>query len=233
MTGPDDISDRLLQQSAWWHSLAASQQEKVRAELLTKVFPTNAAVCIKGDPVDFWPGVASGLLKICTTDIHGRAATLMGVPSGGWFGEGSLLKNEPRRYDAIALRESTVVMMTRSCFSWLLDNSIGFNRFILLQINERLGQFIGSVEYQRLLTPEGRLARTLAQMFNPLLFPGVDLTLSFSQLELGQLSGLSRQRINQALRELEEAGLIEVQYGSVVVKSVEGLRYYPEDIPSG
>lgn len=233
MADLSEITDHLLEHSDWWHALAATQQAKVRDDLITRVFPANASVCRRGEPVDYWPGVATGLIKICTTDEHGRAATFMGVPCGGWFGEGSLLKDEPRRYDAIALRESTVVMMSRACFTELLDNSIGFNRFVLMQINERLGQFIGSVEYQRLLSPEGRLARTLAQMFNPQLFPGVDLTLTFSQAELGQLSGLSRQRINQALRVLENADLVDVQYGRVIVKSIDGLRYYPGDVPGG
>ena len=37
-------------------------------------------------------------------------------PAGAWFGEGSLLKNEPRKYDVVALRESRVALMPRATF---------------------------------------------------------------------------------------------------------------------
>lgn len=225
---PTICRDSLLARSVWWGTLAATQQEQVRRESHVRLIGANAFVCRQGDAPDFWPGVASGLVKLSSGDETGRTATLAGVPSGGWFGEGSLLKNENRRYNAIALRDSQIVFVPAHTFSWLLDNSIGFNRFVLHQLNERLSHFIGSVEHQRLLKPEGRLARCLAQMFNPFLFPGVDPTFPFSQQELGQLTGLSRQRVNQALQLLEKEGLISVRYGAVQVESVLGLACYPE-----
>ena len=204
----------------------------MRQDARIKTVAANAYVCRNGEPVTVWPGVASGLVMLSNTDPNGRIATLTGVPAGCWFGEGSMLKQEARRYDAIALRDSTIITIPRATFEWLLDNSIGFNRFVLHQINERLGLFIGSLESQRLLTPEGRLARCLAYMFNPFLFPGVDTDLSFSQTELAQLTGLSRQRVNQALQILEQAELVEVRYGSVTARDIDALRAYPQPPPA-
>jgi CRP-like cAMP-binding protein len=40
--------------------------------------------------------------------------------TGGWFGEGSLLKRKPRRYDIIALRDTHMALMPRSSFAWLV-----------------------------------------------------------------------------------------------------------------
>ena len=79
-----------------------------------------------------------------------------------------------------------------------MDTSIAFNRFLLTQLNERLGQFIGMVEYERLLEPDARVARCLAELFNPYLYPGNRAELEISQEEIGYLSGVSRQRVNQA-----------------------------------
>jgi hypothetical protein len=62
--------------------------------------------------------------------------------------------------------------MPRATFEWLLDTDIDFNRFLLMQLNERLGQFIAMVEYERLLEPDARVARSLAALFNPVLYPG-------------------------------------------------------------
>ena len=44
-----------------------------------------------------------------------------------------------------------VALMPEATFFWLLDTSIPFNRFILTQLNERLGQFMATFEHDRLL----------------------------------------------------------------------------------
>jgi len=49
----------------------------------------------------------------------------------------------------------------------LLDTKIPFNRFTLTQLNERLGQFIGAFEHDRLDEPEPRVAHTIADMLRP------------------------------------------------------------------
>ena len=47
-----------------------------------------------------------------------------------------------------------------------------------------------------------------------------------SQEEIGYLSGVSRQRVNQALRVLEGAQLLRIEYGGITVLDVEGLKRY-------
>jgi CRP/FNR family cyclic AMP-dependent transcriptional regulator len=114
--------------------------------------------------------------------------------------------------------------MPRATFTRLLDSSIAFNRFLLEQLNERLAQFIAMLEYERLMDPESRVARCLAWLFNPFLYPGVGQKLRVSQEEIGNLSGISRQRVNQALQALERDGLLRVEYGGVTILDLEGLR---------
>lgn len=217
------IGLQLVHGSMWWQSLAAPQQERVTATIRFKSVDADGVICQKGELVEQWTGIASGVAKIASSSIEGKGVTLSGLPAGSWFGEGSLLKSEIRRYEVVAIKPAVVAMMPKATFDWLLDTSISFNRFLLIQLNERLGQFIGTVETDRLLGPEGRVARALAQLFNPLLFPGVKPTLEISQTEVGLLTGLSRQRANQALQALEKMNLLKVDYGSITVLDLQGL----------
>jgi len=146
------------------------------------------------------------------------------MPPGGWFGEGTVMKCEPYRYNIQALRRSVVAGLPVESFHWLLDHSIGFNRFVMNQLNERLGQFIAALEIDRLNNPDARVARNLVSLFNPVLYPGVGQVLRFTQQELAYLVGLSRQRVNEALNGLSAQGLIRVEYGGLRVLDLPGLR---------
>jgi CRP/FNR family cyclic AMP-dependent transcriptional regulator len=216
----------IIEGSIWARELTPEQRQRVVAEAAERPVPEGGYVCRRGEPVESWIGVIDGLVKISSVSPEGKAVTFTGVPPGGWFGEGSLLKADPWKYDAVALRPSLVALVPRATFAWLLDSSIAFNRFLLLQLNERLGQFIGMLETDRLLDPEARIARCLAMLFNPHLYPGVERRLQLSQEEIGYFSGISRQRANQALRALEAARLLTLEYGGITVLDVEGLRRY-------
>lgn len=218
--------ESLLLQSNWWSQLAAADQARVVRETVIRDVPADTLICHKGEAVENWIGVIEGLVKIAAVSPEGKPVTFTGVPAGGWLGEGSLLKDEPRRYDVVALRPSRIAHLPRSTFHWLLDNNLPFNRFLLQQLNERLGQFIALVEFERLLGPDARVARCLAQLFNTQLYPGLGALLEISQTELGYLTGLSRQRVNQALQSIEAAGLLRVEYGGITVTDLDGLRAY-------
>ena len=213
-------------ESPWAHSLTPPQMQLVEATLLERRVPAGGYVCRKGEPVEHWVGIVDGLVKMSSLSPTGKVTTLTGLPEGAWFGEGSLLKDEPRKYDVVALRDSRIAWMPRATFDWLLGTSIPFNRFLLLQLNERLGQFIAMIEYERLLEPDARVARCLAELFNPLLYPGHREQLEISQEEIGYLSGVSRQRVNQALQVLSREGLLDIEYGSIRIRDLARLRRY-------
>ena len=129
-------------------------------------------------------------------DSGSQAITFTGLPPGGWFGEGTLLKREAYRYNVQALRRSVVAGLPIEMFHTLLETSIGFNHFILKQLNERLGQFIAAREIDR------------------------------TQQELADLVGLSRQRVNQALHHLAALGLIRIEYGGLRVLDLSRLQRF-------
>jgi CRP/FNR family cyclic AMP-dependent transcriptional regulator len=218
--------DEMLRATRWAAVLTPAELSRVVTETIEQSCPAGAFVCRKGEPADAWLGVIEGLIKINAVSADGRSVTFTGMPEGSWFGEGSLLKTEARRYDAVTLRDSRIARMPRATFEWLLGASIPFNRFLLVQLNERLGQFIGMVEHDRLLDTDARVARYLAELFNPILYPGYSRQLRISQEELGYLTGMSRQRVNQALQALDREHLLRVGYAGIEILDVEGLRRF-------
>ena len=213
-----------LAQIPWLALLTPSERKRIEPQVVVSDPGPGDYVCRMGRPATYWFGVVEGLLKMSTDSPSGRSITFTGVPPGGWFGEGTVIKRESYRYNISALRRSVVAGLPVDTFHWLLDNSIGFNRFVMNQLNERLAQFIEAREIDRSTDPDVRVARNLATLFNPTLYPGVGEMLRITQQELAYLVGLSRQRVNVALNRLEEQGAIRIEYGGMRVLNLAALR---------
>jgi CRP/FNR family cyclic AMP-dependent transcriptional regulator len=211
-----------LQGIPWLRLLQPEDRVRAVAALLVGDAAAGDYVCRVGRPVTYWFGVVEGLLKMSADNAQGMTMTFTGLPPGGWFGEGTALKREPYRYNVQA-------------------HSISFNRFVMNQLNERLGQFIAAREIDRLNNPDVRVARSLAALFNPVLYPGVGEILRITQQELAYLVGLSRQRVNEALAALEAQATIRVEYGGLRVLDLAALRSSvsldqqnkPQNMPNG
>jgi len=137
-----------------------------------------------------------------------------------------VIKREDRRYDVIAIRDSRVLLVPETVFNTLLSDSLPFAGFVVRQLNERMGQFIATVQNDRLLGADARVAQAVAQLFHPELYPKTTEVLELSQEEIGLLTGLSRQRVNQALRRLEAGGMVSLAYQTIRVTDLEGLRRF-------
>lgn len=219
-------ADELHSVAFWASELHEDEFERARRGITLKAYDEGAYLWHRGDRFDYWTGIADGLVKVSTIAKTGKAMTFAGIRSGGWFGEGSILKDEARQYDVVALRRTRVAMMNRAAFMWLVENSVAFNRFLVRQLNERLGQFMALVEYDRTLDSPARLARTLGWLFNPVIYPRPIDVLDISQEELGLLCGLSRQKANEALKVLEKNEVLRVEKGAIVALDIPRMQRF-------
>jgi CRP/FNR family transcriptional regulator, cyclic AMP receptor protein len=216
----------LARTAIWSRELSDDEIERASRGLTERQFGKGSYVCHRGDKLDYWTGVTTGLVKISAISRSGKAMTFAGAGAGGWFGEGSVLKDEPRKYDLVALRHTRLAMMHRSTFMWLYENSTAFNRFLVRQFNERMGQFIATIEYDRILGPKARVARNLSWFFNPVLYPDTGSEIEITQEELGLLAGVSRQVANRSLQELEKEGVLRTEHGRITVIDLKALSSY-------
>lgn len=213
-----------LERVPWWPQLDAVERDRVGADIQVAEAEPGEYLCRIGRPATLWLGVVEGLLKMSNDSALGAPVTFTGVPSGAWFGEGTLLKHEVYRYNIEALRPSVVAGLPIATFDWLLGRSLPFNRYLMHQLNERLGQFIAAREIDRIADADTKVARNLGSLFHPVLYPGVGEVLRITQQELGYLVGLSRQRVNEALTRLQARGWIRVEYGGVRVLDLRSLQ---------
>ncbi len=89
-------------------------------------FRKGDAICHQGDPGDSMYIIRSGVISL-SKEIEGRNVYLSELKRGDFFGELSLLSNEPRNATAIVSLDCTVYCLTRDNFEILIkkDKSIG------------------------------------------------------------------------------------------------------------
>ena len=207
----------------WLRCLSGPQRDRALADLRVVDAQPGDFICKIGRPANLWFGVLDGLMKMSNDASAGVSITFTGIPPGAWFGEGTLLKREPYRYNIDALRRSRVAGLPIDEFHALLEVSLPFTRLIMNQLNERLGVFIALREIDR-SDPDQRVAATLAQLVHPVVRSARGGLVKITQQELGDLAGLSRQRVNLALQGLQAKGCLRIEYGGVRVLDVAGLH---------
>lgn len=219
----------VLKAAPFAQGLCEAHLQRLEHELVLREVPAGASVCQKSRKAEHWVGVARGTIKIHVLSPDGRGTTLATFSDGCWFGEGTLLKGEPWPFDAAAIGNTLVALVPAATFQWLLDNSFPFNRFLIDQLNARLGQFISRCEHARLHQSNQHVAHCIAELIDSRLYPFVEnRRLTMSQEELASLAGVSRQIVNRALGELEDIGVVRVAYGSLTLIDPEGLRRFSE-----
>lgn len=226
LTSLDSSARDLLDGTSFHDALSAEQLERLHGDLHAKAFKAGTPVARRGLPADAWLGVAKGVVKIENATADGRQTTLAHFSAGCWFGEGTLLKHGPWPYDAVAVTDSVVAFLPVSTFEWLLDSSIGFNRFLLDQLNARLAQFVERCEHLRLHDAEHHVVHCLTEMVDPRLYPHTEDSIAVSQEGLAHLAGVSRSLVNRVLNKLERQGLVRVDYRSIKLLDPNGLRRF-------
>lgn len=214
-------ADRFIATQPWFASLPGALQAQVRNGVAVTAGAKGEVMLPAATAVQGWHAVLSGLVMLRSPSSSARASAFIGIPDGEWFGEGSALKPEPRKYDVVALRPTQMLCLPLPLFATLHESSLAFNQFLVQHLNLRLGQAMTIIEAGRTQSPEHRVALYLSR-----LFWRSTRRLNLTQDELGQLVGLSRQTVNRVLRTLEALGIVSLDFGKVAIVDDEALGAY-------
>ena len=107
-------ASRSRRASPGWRALQRDERERAvaRPARWCRSAPANCCAASAG-PATYWFGVIDGLLKMSNDTALGIPITFTGMPPGGWFGEGTVIKREAYRYNIQALRKSVVAGLER------------------------------------------------------------------------------------------------------------------------
>jgi CRP/FNR family cyclic AMP-dependent transcriptional regulator len=185
-------------------------------------YPRNSVILFEDDPGDALYIVSTGQVKVVLIGEDGREVILSVLGDGDFFGEMSLIDDEPRSAHVIAMKDSHLLVLRRDDFQQQLQQhpSVALKLLrILVQRLRRADEKIGSLV---LLDVNGRVAQLLLDLAEE--SGGPRITRKLTHHTIAQMIGSSRETVSRAMRELVERGLIAVSRREITILDHDALR---------
>lgn len=217
----------VLRSGAWFASLPPALQAEL-FELANRVpVAQGLRLFARGDAPDGLYGVLSGAMRITAVSAQGKEAILALVEPPQWFGEIALFDGQARTHDAWAEADTELVHLSQDALHALLARQPTLWPHFGRLLTHKMRLLMGIVEDTALQPPATRLARRLLAMLDShgeLNAPSGGTLLRLPQEQLGMMLSLSRQTVNQILRQFEREGALRLHRGGIEVADLAVLR---------
>ena len=169
----------------------------------------------------------SGVVRIWVADTEGRELTLALMEPGDPFGEIALLDRLPRSASATALGDTICLLTPLSAMDAALEKDPRLARHLIVQLCEILRRNTRELSSYAFLSLDARLAQKLYDL--ALAHAETDgktarFTRRFSQTELAQMLGATREAVNKRLAALAHDGLVRQNDGYVTLTDLSALE---------
>jgi CRP-like cAMP-binding protein len=181
----------------------------------------------KGDEGTALYILKSGTIKIVLPSRLGAEIIVTIFSDGDFFGEMSLLDGEPRSADAVALKPSELMVLSRKDFLSFLQSDVNAVNSILSVLTKRLRKTHDLLEDVCFLTISQRLSKLILELekiYGRKEGDCIMLDILLTQKELGDMIGATRESINKELKLLREKALIEMDGNRIKIIDLPRLK---------
>jgi CRP-like cAMP-binding protein len=185
-------------------------------------YPRNSVILFEDDPGDALYIVSAGQVKVVLIGEDGREVILSVLGDGDFFGEMSLIDDEPRSAHVIAMKDSQLLVLRRDDFQAQLQQHPSVALKLLRVVVQRLRRADEKIGSLVLLDVNGRVAQLLLDLAEE--SGGPRITRKLTHHTIAQMIGSSRETVSRAMRELVERGLIEVSRREITITNGDALR---------
>lgn len=225
------MSQSTLTRLPLFSDLTAAELGSLTASFRRRRFPKGTVIHAADTMGTDLYVVESGRVAIQLLSEHGEPLTLRLLRPGDFFGELSLLDDEPWYGDAIAFDDCQLLMLAKRDFLDVLDRFPSVSRRLLVIVCKRLRENARFTQNLAFLDVPTRVARLLITLVESGSWgwtnaepPSVSPLIEMSQSALAAHVGATRESVNKWLGYYERRGYISRQREGIVVLRLEELR---------
>lgn len=224
-TNRDDWA-RIARAGAWFDALPPAFASALMAGARLLACDGGERLFARGDAPDGLYGVLRGTVRVSAVTPGGREALLAMVEAPQWFGEISVFDGAPRTHDAWAEGACELLHVPQAAvLAAVQAHPAGWKELGRLLATKMRATF-AAVEEMALLPATPRVAARLSTIAGGYgtLQGQSRRVVGVSQEQLGLMLALSRQTVNQSLRELEDRGAIRRSRGAIEILDADALQ---------
>ncbi len=221
-SGPAQRTVEQLRRVPLFAHLSDRELARVASAVREKGYPKNSVILFEDDPGDALYVVVKGQVKVVLIGEDGREVILAMLKDGDFFGEMSLIDDQPRSAHVIATEDATLLVLRRDDFRAAMEEVPRIALGLLQALSRRLRRADDKIGGLVLLDVNGRLAKLLLELADE--HDGVTIKRRITHQQLAQMIGSSRETVSRTLRDLADRGLIEVNRRTMAVRDRGGLE---------
>jgi len=189
-------------------SLDAESLEKLYQSSRPLSFKKNTVLMSEGETGESMYIIKGGSVKIYVSDGEGHEIILGVEGPGRYIGEVSLLDDQPRTASAITLERTDVMAISKASFLACVEKNPDISLIVIRAMTRRLRRATDTIRSLALDNVYQRLASKLRELSEPV-DGNPTLPRRFSNQELADMIGASREMVGKVLNDLAEGGYLE------------------------
>jgi CRP-like cAMP-binding protein len=170
--------------------------------------------------------VVDGVIKETCQAPDGAEKIIELVESGQSFGEAALFLDSPHPFAAVALAEARLLHLDRAMVDELIQRCPDFVGHMMLVLSCRVLTLMRDVESYTVQNPIQRVAGYLVGRCGGRAGNRPSIILPATKQAVASRLGMTPEAMSRILRDLSEAGLIEVQGGRIEVRDLRRLETF-------
>ena len=215
-------ADFPLQSVPLFSQLSEEEVASISRATRNRTYPKNSVIVFEDDPGDALFVVKSGQVKVVLIGEDGREVILSVLGGGDFFGEMSLIDDQPRSAHVIAMEDSKLLVLYREDFHRCLERSPRIALGLLRALSRRLRSADDKIGGLVLLDVSGRVARLLLELADE--GNGTTISRSITHHTIAQMVGSSRETVSRTIRTFTDNGLVAVTKQTFEIKKREELE---------
>jgi CRP-like cAMP-binding protein len=216
---------KLLRRPPFLHALSRGELRRVARIARERDFPAGEMIFSKAEAGSNMFIVVSGRVRIFTRSNGKKRKTFAYLATGECFGEMSLVSDCGRCACAEAVEDSRVMVIRKSDFKKLVLSDAKLGYALLRTVSERLrraNEEIESLIFRNMLGRVSTALRGLARRGRKFR-GGVLLGERYTQQELADLVGTTREPLTRAISTLRRADIVGMHHGLYFIRDPRKL----------
>jgi CRP-like cAMP-binding protein len=231
VTEPDSHqSEQFIRELTMLERLDVSDVRALASRAMRRRYKAGTRVLNEGAPGDSLHIVVKGRLNVVKSTLTGGETTVATLGPGQCFGEQAVLDGFPRSASVVAAVATETLMLTReSFFEWMHERpprAFAIMETLSLRLRSMDRKFADLVS----LDITHRLAKQLLSLAAIHDIEAVanngTLLLKYTQAELAQMLGVTRETVNKQINQFKEDRWVTVTRGALTITDMAALKRY-------